>query len=141
MEKGCKTKHINVWMVFNKLTQTFHGKFMSLRLTYIKGNLMFYVFPSVGHCIVHMYWVPHNIRQKAYSIIMERFCLDFHVSCFFRVAPFACRNRLSCGTVYYFPPTINIIPAVWFQHIRIKSFHQMNFQGSSLGSIEWRHYI
>ena len=61
MEKGSKTKNIYIGMLLNKFAETLHRIRMRLGLTHIEGNLMLHIFPSVGHCIVHMYRIPNDV--------------------------------------------------------------------------------
>ena len=61
MEKGGVTNHIHIRMLCAVFTEAFHGIFVGLGLSYIKGNLMLEVFPVVGNRIVHVYRVPDNV--------------------------------------------------------------------------------
>ena len=129
MEKGGKTYHINIGMSVQKAAQAFQRMRPGLRLPDIKGNLRFYIFPVIYYCIVHMNRVPHDISQKTYGIFMEQFCrLDYYIPVFFLIGPFGGGDYFSCSSVYYFPPSCNIIMGIYFQHIRIQMIHQMNFQ-------------
>ena len=98
------------------LPEPVHGKLVCLRLTYIKGDLLFKISPAVGDCIVHVYRIPHDVSQEAYRIIMEFFCsVDDHIPGLAAVLPGRYRNRLTGGSVYDFPPTPDIVPVVYFQ--------------------------
>lgn len=73
---------------------------LCLRLTYIKGDLLFKISPAVGDCIVHVHRIPHDVSQEAYRIVMEFFCsVDDHIPGLAAVLPGRYRNRLTGGSV------------------------------------------
>ena len=130
MEKSSKTNHIYILVSIQEVTQFFHTMCFCFWLTHIKSNLRFYILPVIDYRIIHVDRIPHDISQKADGIFMEPFYrMDNHISAFFFVRPFTYRNHFSGSTVYHFPPSLNIIPVIDFQHIRIQMIHQMNLQG------------
>ena len=127
MEKCRITDNIYMWICLAELPQTLHTEFMCLWLTHIKCNLMLHVFPVVDNGIVHVHRIPHNVSQKTYGIIMERYCrINGHIPCLLRIRPVITAYYFTCSTVDNFPPTTNVIIAVYFQHFRINTGHQMN---------------
>ena len=71
MEKRSVTDHVDMRIIRNKLSQPLHRIFVCLRLTYVKSDLFFKIFPAICHCIVHMYRIPHNIGKETDCIIMK----------------------------------------------------------------------
>ncbi|CCZ27245.1 unknown [[Ruminococcus] torques CAG:61] len=128
-------------MILNKFSQTFQCILMCLRLTDIKGDLMLYIFPVICYGIVHMHRIPHDIGEEAHSILMERNCLDRNLSFLFIIIPLVCRNDFSCRAVYNLPPTLNVIPCIRTEHVRIKTFHDLNRQTLGISRIKRRHKI
>ena len=114
MEKCSKTNHIHIRMALQEFSQTFLGVFFCLRLTDIKRDLFFHALPVVGHRIIHMHRIPHNISQKTYRIIMKslrRF--DRHIPGLLTVTPLRHRNHFSRRTVNDFPPSLDIIMRIY----------------------------
>ena len=88
MEKCRIPKYIHMGIICNKLPQTLHGILVCLRLTYVKGNLLLKIRPSVCHRVVHMHRIPHDIRKKTHRIIMKLPCsADLYVSAFTVIRP------------------------------------------------------
>ena len=116
--------------------------FSCFRLTNIKSNLRFNIFPVIYHCIIHMNRIPHNVCKKTYCILVKKFCrFDHYISGCFIIGPFTDRNNLTCCTVNNFPPSGNIITCIYFQHIRIKMIHQVNFQFFLCSCMEMTHNV
>ena len=128
VEKCCKTYYIHILMGFQETTETFHRILSCGRLAHVKGHLRLHILPVIDNCIVHMNRIPHNIRKKAYSILMKRHCLDLYISGFFIIRPLFTGNRLACSTIHNLPPFADIISCIYCKHIRVKMIHQMNFQ-------------
>ena len=141
MEERCVTKHIYIWMFFNEFAETLHGIGMCLWLTDIKSDLMFYIFPVVGHGIVHMYRIPHDIGEEAYGIFMKCSCLDRDSLGGFLIAPAVSWNDSAGCTVNDFPPAGDIISCIWGEHVRVKSFHDRDRQCFRVCHVEWSHEI
>ena len=127
MEKCGIADDIDMRICFTEFPQTLHTEFMCLWLTHIKCDLMLYVFPVVDNGIVHVHRIPHDISQKTYGIIME-WCrrINGHISGLFGIRPVITAYYFTSGTVDDFPPAANVIVAVYFQHFRINTGHQMN---------------
>ena len=131
-----------MWICLAEFPQTLHTEFVSLWLTHIKSNLMLYIFPVIDNGIVHMYRIPHDISQKTYGIIMERNGRsNGHISCLFGIRPVIAAYHFTGCTVNNFPPASDVIMAVYFQHFRINSAHQMNGKCIRFCSIELCHNI
>ena len=114
MEKGGVTDHVHMGIVRDEFPQTLHGILMGLGLAHIKGDLLLKVGPAVGHRVVHMHRIPHDISQEADRIVVERFCpVDSHIAGLSVVSPLGCRDNLSCGAVDHFPPSCDVIPVIY----------------------------
>ncbi len=124
MEKCGEPKYVDVRVFLYEFPQTLHRKSMSLGLPYVKGDLVFHIFPVIDDRIVHMHRIPHDISQEADRIIMERDALDDDFVRGFFPAPVCDRNHLSGAAVDHFPPAGDIIPCIRSQHVRIEPFHQ-----------------
>ena len=88
MEKCSETQHIYIGMLLNKFAQALHRIFMCLWLSYIKGNLMLHILPVIDHRIIHVHRIPHNVCQKAYCIVMERYALYNNLTGLLLIMPF-----------------------------------------------------
>ena len=120
MEKCSKAHNIHILMSIQKSAQTFQGISFCFRLAHIKCNLRFHIFPVIYYCIVHVYRIPHDICQEAYSVFMKQLCSsDHYITGFFIIAPQLCWYRFPGSTVYNFPPSVDIISCIHRQHIRI----------------------
>ena len=114
MEEGGVTDHVHMRIVRDEFPQAPHGILMGLGLAHIKGDLLLKIGPAVGHRIVHMHRVPHDVGQEADRIVVERFCpVDSHISGLSVVSPLGCRDNLSCGAVDHFPPSCDVIPVIY----------------------------
>ena len=141
VEKGRKAQYIDVWVGLNEFAQTLHGERVCLWLADIKGHLMFHVFPVVDHRIVHMHRIPEDIREKAHRIIVERHGLYRHVPACFVILPRIRVYDFTCRPVHDLPPALDVIPAVWREHIGIEPFHQMDLKLFLLRRVDRRHQI
>ena len=141
MEEGCEAEHIDIGMFFDEFAQALHRKGMGFRLADVECDLVFHTLPGVGHCVVHMNRIPHDIGKEADRILMEGSGLDGDDSTTLAAAPVIGGYHLSGRTVDNFPPAPDIVAGVRSQHIRIKPLHQGNLQGGALGGIERSHKI
>ena len=73
VKKCSKSYYIHIIMGIQKSAEAIHGMCTCCRLTHIKSDLRFYIFPVIDNCIVHMHRIPHDICKKAYRILMELF--------------------------------------------------------------------
>ena len=91
MEKCSETHNIHIFMGIQESAQTFQRMSFCFWLAHIKCDLWLYIFPVIYYCIIHVYRVPHNICQKAYSVFMKQLCRsDHYITCFFLIAPQLC---------------------------------------------------
>ena len=102
---------------------------------------MLHAFPGIGHRIVHMYRIPHDISQETHGIFVKRNGFDGNVSGFFVIAPVRRGDNLSRCPVNDFPPAFDIIAGVWREHIRVQSFHQVDRKAGSAGGVKRGHQI
>lgn len=131
MEESREAEDIDIRMFLNEFPQALHRECMGFRLAYIEGDLMLHAFPGIGHRIVHMYRIPHDISQEAHGIFVKRNGFDGNVSGFFAIAPVRRGDNLSRCPVNDFPPAFDIIAGVWHEHIRVQSFHQVDRKAGS----------
>ena len=90
MKKGRVADDIHIRMLRDKSAQPLHGVGVGLWLAHIKRNLLFHIFPAVGHGIIHMHRVPHNVCQKTDRVTVERLRLvDRHVASCLIIRPLA----------------------------------------------------
>ena len=129
MEKGRVPDDINMRAALQEAAQALHRICLCLRLPDIEGDLFLYILPSVRHCIVHMYRIPHDVSQKAHSIIMvQPGGADHHVTGFLIIIPDTIRDDFPCRAVNHFPPAADVITCVYRKHVRIEMAHQVDTQ-------------
>ena len=126
MKEGCVPNNIYIGMVCNEFSQALHGKYLSLRLANIKGNLMLYILPAINYSIVHVHRIPHNKSQEAYGILMEGLCLwNHHHIASLLILPLCRWHNLASSSVDNLPPTLSI-QRIYLQHFWIQALHERN---------------
>ena len=142
MEKGGVSNYIHIRMCGTIIAKTLHGIFMSLRLSHIKRNLMFKVFPIVSDCIVHMYRIPDNISQKADGIFMERDSIvNDHAPLFLIIFPEIYGHNLPRRTVNNLPPSFSVISGIDHHQFFGNTLHKRNHQLRLHCGIKSSHHI